>query len=111
MAGNSLNLDELCKKLTGDDLSKMAEIPLSGDVEADISAVFKKKTLSTEGDIAEYAKYLTMKYSDNNRSVDKELVEDLYPDYPFENEERKIYSVSHPAIKYDSIMKMEFNTF
>jgi hypothetical protein len=78
MAGNSLNLDELCKKLTGDDLSKVAEIPVSGDVDADISAVFKKKTLSTEGDIAEYAKYLTLKYSDNNRSVDKELVEKIF---------------------------------
>ncbi|MCZ7355548.1 MAG: hypothetical protein O8C66_07620 [Candidatus Methanoperedens sp.] len=78
MAWNSLNLDELCKKLTGDDLSKVAEIPLSGDVEADISAVLKKKILSTEGDIADYAKYLTLKYSDNNRSVDKELVEKIF---------------------------------
>jgi hypothetical protein len=78
MAGNSLNLDELCKKLTGDDLSKVAEIPVSGDVDADISAVLKKKTLSTEGDITEYAKYLTMKYSDNNRSIEKELVEKIF---------------------------------
>lgn len=78
MAGNSLYLDELCKKLTGDDLSKVAEMPVSEDVDADISAVFKKKTLSTEGDIAEYAKYLTMKYSDNNTSIEKELVEKIF---------------------------------
>jgi hypothetical protein len=78
MAGNSLDLDELCKKLTGDDLSKVAEIPVSGDVDADISTVLKKKNLSTEGDITEYAKYLTMKYSDNNRSIEKELVEKIF---------------------------------
>ena len=78
MAADSLNLDEICKKLTGEDLSKAAEIPISSDIDKEISDFLSKKALSTEGDIKDYAKYLAVKHSGNDSSVEKDLIEKIF---------------------------------
>ncbi len=71
------NFDELCKKLIGEDLSKAPDIPVSSDVDKEINS-FLSKNLSTEGDVSEFAKYLTMRYGGNDKSVEKELVEKMF---------------------------------
>ncbi len=71
-----LNFDELCKRLTGEDLSKSQGIPVSSEIENEIGVFLTKKTLSSESDITDYAKYLTVKYG--NDAVDKDLIEKIF---------------------------------
>ncbi len=71
-----LNLDELCKKLTGEDLSGSPGIPVSCEIDSEIGVFLTKKPLSSESDITDYAKYLTMKYG--NDTIDKDLIEKIF---------------------------------
>ena len=73
-----LNFDEMYKKLTGDDLSKAPEIPVSSDIDKEISLFISKNTISSEKDIAEYAKYLTLKNSGGNKAVENDLMERIF---------------------------------
>ena len=78
MCADSPNFDDLYKKLTGDDISKAPDIPISSDIDKEISSYLAKKALSTESDITDYAKYLAMKHGGDNKSVEKDLIEKIF---------------------------------
>jgi len=72
----NMNFDELCKKLTGEDLSKSPGIPISSEIENEMSVFLSKSPLSTESDIKDYAKYLALEHG--NDAVDKDLIEKIF---------------------------------
>lgn len=74
----ALNFDEMYKKLTGDDLSKTPDIPVSSEIDKEISLFISKNTVSSEKDIAEYAKYLTLQNSGGNQAVENDLMEKIF---------------------------------
>lgn len=74
----SLDLDDIYKKLTGEDLSKAPEIPVSAEIDTEISNCIMKNSISSEKDIAEYAKYLTLKNSGGNQLVENDLMEKIF---------------------------------
>ncbi len=74
----SLNYDDIYRKLTGDELSKAPEIPVSSDIDKEISLFITKNSVPSENDIAEYAKYLTLKHSGGNQSVENELMKKIF---------------------------------
>ena len=73
---SALNFDELCKKLTGEDLSGFPGIPISSEIENEMSVFLSKSPLSTESDIKDYAKYLALEHG--NDAVDKDLIEKIF---------------------------------
>ncbi len=74
----SMDIDGIYKKLTGDDMSNASEIPVSSDIDKEISLLITKNTISSENDITEYAKYLSLKYGGSNKSVENELMENIF---------------------------------
>lgn len=74
----SLDLDGIYKKLTGEDLSTAPEIPVSPEIDTEISNCIMKNSISSEKDIAEYAKYLTLKNSGGNKLVENDLMEKIF---------------------------------
>ena len=74
----ALNYDDVYKKLTGDDLSKASDIQVSEDVDKDICIFISKKSVSSENDIVEYARYLTLKNGGGNKSVDSDFMEKIF---------------------------------
>ncbi|VVB56432.1 Uncharacterised protein [uncultured archaeon] len=56
---------------------KKPEHILDSDMEKEIYTFLDKNTLPTERDIADYAKYLTLKYGGKAKNVEKEIIEKI----------------------------------
>lgn len=54
---------------------KTSEIVLNDDVEKEIDTFLDKNTLPNERDIADYTKYLTLKYGGHAKNVEKEIID------------------------------------
>ncbi len=50
---------------------------LTSDMEKEIDTFLVKNTLPTEKDVADYTKYLTLKYGGNAKNVEKEIIEKI----------------------------------
>ena len=74
----SPDLNEMYKELTGDDISKAYEIPVSNEIDMEISIFIGKNTSLSENDISDYARFLTFKHGGNDRSIQKDLVENIF---------------------------------
>jgi len=74
----SPDLNEMYKELTGDDISKASEIPVSNEIDTEISIFIRKNTILSENDISDYARFLTFKHGGNDGSVQKDLLENIF---------------------------------
>ncbi len=74
----SPDTDEMYKELTGDDISKAYEIPVSNEIDMEISIFIGKNTSLSENDISDYARFLTFKHGGNDRLVQKDLLENIF---------------------------------
>lgn len=85
--GNTLR----SKALDYDGKQKKSGSVLTSDMEQEIDTFLVKNSLPTEKDVAEYTKYLTLKYGGIAKNVEKEIIEKI-----------KIYikkTISHKRIK------------
>jgi len=73
-----MDLDGIYKKLTGEDLTTATEIPVSPEIDTEISNYLMKNSISSEKDIAEYAKYLNLKNSGGNKLVENDIMEKIF---------------------------------
>jgi hypothetical protein len=67
--------DDIRKKLG--EKQKSAEAVISSDIDKEINDFLGKHTLPTEGDITDYAKYLTMKFGGNAQKLEKDIIEKI----------------------------------
>ncbi|MDO8726258.1 MAG: hypothetical protein Q7J35_09350 [Candidatus Methanoperedens sp.] len=74
----SPDLNEMYKELTGFDISNAYEIPVSNEIDMEISSFVKKNTSLSENDISDYARFLTFKHGGNDRSIQKDLLENIF---------------------------------
>ena len=74
----SPDLNEMYKELTGDDISKGYEIPVSKEIDTEISSFINKNTSLSENDISDYARFLTFKHGGNEISIQKDLLENIF---------------------------------
>ena len=74
----SPDLNEMYKGLTGFDISNAYEIPVSKEIDTEISSFIQKNTSLSENDISDYARFLTFKHAGNDRSVQKDLLENIF---------------------------------
>jgi len=74
----SPDLSEMYKELTGDDISKAYEIPVSSEIDTEINIFIRKNTSLSKNDISDYARFLTFKHAGNDRSVQKDLLENIF---------------------------------
>lgn len=74
----SPDLNEMYKELTGFDISKAYEIPVSNEIDTEISIFLKNNTSLSENDISDYARFLTFKHAGDDRSVQKDLLENIF---------------------------------
>jgi hypothetical protein len=74
----SPDLNEMYKELTGDDISKAYEIPVSHEIDTEISIFLGKNSSLSEIDISDYARFLTFKHGGNDGSVQKDLLENIF---------------------------------
>jgi len=63
------------KVLELSDKQRLPEISVSGEIDKEINTFLERNILPTENDITDYAKYLSMKYGGNTKSVEKDLIE------------------------------------
>ncbi len=54
---------------------KPPEFQISADIDKEINLFLSNNSLPTEADITDYAKYLTMKYGGNAKSLEKDLID------------------------------------
>ncbi|KCZ72824.1 hypothetical protein ANME2D_01259 [Candidatus Methanoperedens nitroreducens] len=59
-------------EITGE--QKPPEVSIISEMDREINTFLMKKTLSTEDDTTDYAKYLALKYGDNTKEVEKDLI-------------------------------------
>jgi hypothetical protein len=69
-----LDLNEMYKELTGDDITNAYEIPVSKEIDTEINIFIGNNTSLSENDISDYARFLTFKHGGNDRSVQKDLL-------------------------------------
>ena len=56
-------------------IQKPNEIQISPDIDNEINLFLSNSSLPTDADITDYAKYLTMKYGGNAKSLEKDLID------------------------------------
>ncbi len=62
-------------EMAGTQVQKPAEVAVSGDIDKEINTFLSNNVLPSEADITDYAKYLTMKFGGNAKSVEKDLID------------------------------------
>ncbi len=62
-------------EMAGTQVQKPVEVAVSGDIDKEISTFLSNNVLPSEADITDYAKYLTMKFGGNAKSVEKDLID------------------------------------
>ncbi|MCX9083063.1 MAG: hypothetical protein OIN83_12795 [Candidatus Methanoperedens sp.] len=65
------------KALTMEGKQKKSGSVLTGDMEKEIDTFLAKNSLPTEKDVADYTKYLTLKYGGIEKNVEKEIIEKI----------------------------------
>jgi hypothetical protein len=55
--------------------TKSPEFQISTDIDKEINSFLSNRSLPTDADITDYAKYLTMKYGGNVKSLEKDIIE------------------------------------
>ncbi|NJD78324.1 MAG: hypothetical protein FIB08_14735 [Candidatus Methanoperedens sp.] len=82
MLSGKKRAETICKDLRAkaneiNENQKVHDISLNNNIDEEINTFLINKTLPTESDIADYSRYITLKYGVSTKKIEKELIEKI----------------------------------